>query len=259
MRPFYYALFILALASSCIPNKKVVLLQNDKAQYPNDSLISTSYEDYVLQPGDNLRLEVKSSNPELTAIFNQTSGQQNMGAGGAGDINYMSGYPVDQDGNVEFPLIGIRHIGGKTLQQAELTIESAIREYILDAYVLVRLSGIRFTALGEFTAPGQHIALQSRLNILEAIAAAGDLTLLADRKDVLLIRKYPEGLKTYSIDLTDRALLQSPLFYIQPGDQLYIRPLPVRQLGTGITGVQTLTTVLSVVSTALVLFLTFSR
>lgn len=250
----------LSLLSSCISNKKVVLLQNDEVGYANDSLLLTIYEQYKLQYGDNLRVDIRSSDPTLTDIFSASSSGGNSQMGGAGgDVNYLMGYPVNPNGDIELPIIGFIHVQGKTLNETKQIIEKNLHSFIKDGYVSVKLSGIRFSALGEFNGSGQKNILQSRVTILEAIAAAGDLSVLADRKNLLLIRQFPTGIKTFTIDLTDRNLLTSPYYYMQPGDQLYAPPLKVRQFGTGITGVQTLTTLMSVVSTALVLFLTLNK
>src|SRR5690606_11074595 len=110
----------------------------------------------------------------------------------------------------------------------------------------------------EFRSPGRYGVLQSRLTIFEAIAEAGDLLVQADRRHALLIRQYPEGQRVHEIDLTRREMILSEFYYIQPGDQLYVAPLKVREWGTGVTGTQTFSTIVATVS-GIVLILTLFR
>ncbi|MEQ8241278.1 MAG: polysaccharide biosynthesis/export family protein [Cyclobacteriaceae bacterium] len=263
--PFPVVLVIWMLSiTSCIPNKAIIYLQNEETKFNNDSLIAENYEQYKLQAGDNLKIDVVSSNPDLTKVFSVTgmgNAAMQQGVQGGNDVNYLSGYPIDIYGRIEIPLVGKLVVEGLTLPEAEILITKEIQKYVKDAFITVRLSGVRFTAIGEFNSPGVYSALLSRLTIMQAIAQAGDLTDLANRKELLLIRHEPGGNKTYEIDLTSRSLLQSPHYFIHPGDVLYLKPLPIRQIGggVGVTGLQTFTSALSIISTTLVLFLTLNN
>jgi polysaccharide export outer membrane protein len=103
--------------------------------------------------------------------------------------------------------------------------------------------------------------LQSHVTIFEAIANAGDLTIIANREKALLIRQYPGGSKVHEIDLTNKQIMNSPYYFIQPNDQLYLEPLPVRQFGgnLGVTGFQTFNGVLSALSSILLIYITINR
>lgn len=256
-------LFILLLVS-CIPNKKVLYLQSQEAkQLPFDSLIEVSYPEYQLQVGDILNIEVKSSDPSITAIFQGSGNSGNMGnlAQGGADVNYLTGFPLNEAGYIELPLVGSLYLQGKTVEHSKDIIQDAIKQYILDAYVRVRLGGIRYTALGEFNRPGRYSILQSQVTIFEAIANAGDLSILADRQNALIIRQYPEGARIHQVNLTERELMVSEFYYIRPNDQIYLQPLPVRQFGgnLGVTGFQTLTGILSAVSSVLLVIVSLNR
>lgn len=247
------------LGQSCIPNKKVVYLQPSvQSPLTLDSLIEITRNEYHLMIGDIISLDLRSSDPQLTHIF-QPVIIGNAGGASSGDQNFLTGYRINEKGDIEIPYVGFVSVVGLTLEQTQKVLEEEISRFITTPYVLVRLGGINYTALGEFNGPGQKWLRQSSLTIFEAIANAGDLTILADRKAITLIRKYPEGIKRHEIDLTDESILTSSFYFIQPGDQLYAQPLPVRQLGVGITGFQTTATILSLVSSALVLFLTINR
>ena len=123
-----------------------------------------------------------------------------------------------------------------------------------DYFIRVKLGGIRYSALGEFRRPGKFVVLQDRMTIFEAIANAGDLTVVAKRDEVLLIRQYPEGTKLHRINQNDRNLIHTPYYFIQPNDQIYVEPMRVRELGAGENISQSLQLIVtSITAAALVL------
>jgi polysaccharide export outer membrane protein len=247
------------MLASCVSNKKVVYMQEletgTTVQY--DSLLKISYPKYRLQVGDIINLDVRSSDPTATVIFLPQGGGNNAGqlANSASDVNYLTGITINENGDVELPLVGYVNIQDKTLKEAKEIIETEITRYILDPYVLIRLGGIPYTAIGEFRRPGRYSVLKSNLTIFEAVANAGDLTVLANRKNTTLIRQYPNGQRVHLIDLTDRELIRTPFYYVQPNDQIYVQPLKVRQLGGGIgvTGFQSFIQALTLISTTLLI------
>ena len=222
-----------------------------------------AYTDYILQKGDIINIEISSVDPTIDQIFtseNVSNAGAQMAING-GDLNYLTGFLINENGDIELPLIGKIQVINKNIEEATKIISNEVGRYINDPYVVVRLGGIRFSALGELNVPGRYSILQSNATIFEAIATAGDLTELANRKKILLIRKTPDGYLTHNIDLTERSLLSSPYYFIQPNDQIYVEPLPVRQLGggVGVTGFETFTTALSIISSALVLIISINN
>ncbi len=265
MKQLIWSLSWLVLLSSCIPNKKVLYLQakeNSTVQY--DSLLVHNYPEYRLQVGDILNVEVRSSDPTVTQIFRpQGTGLNSAGqlANSAADVNYLTGFPINENGDVDLPLCGLVKVQGKTLTEAHDLIASYIDDYITDPYVLVKLGGIPYTAIGEFRQPGRYLVVKSQLTIFEALANAGDLRITANREKVTMIRQYSKGQKLHRIDLTDRDIMKSEFYYIQPNDQLYIEPLKVREIGAGVgvTSFQTFLQALSAVSTSLLIWVSITR
>ncbi len=260
----FWAIVVIVAVSSCVPNKKVVYLQDlEQGSVPFDSVFVDDPGEYQLQIGDIINIEVRSSDPTVAEIFRPISGANNAGqlAMNAADINYLTGFTLDKNGQIELPLVGYVSLDGKTLKEAKETIEEEVKKYILDAFVSVRFGGIRYSALGEFNRPGRYSVLQTQLTIFEAIANAGDLTVVANRAEAIIIRQYPEGPRLHRVDLTDRNLVKSPFYYIQPNDQLYVEPLKVREIGggVGVTGFQTFAQTLSVVSSVLLIIVSVSR
>jgi len=269
MRKIQFRIFsILALisVSSCISNEKIIYLQNleGKTPIPEGELITYEIPEYRLQFNDIISVNIATAEDMIENGFNNTgagagagnAGQQ--GIGGGGDLYYLTGYTVDKNGDVRLPIVGNVSVRDKTLEEARLEIEEKVRFFVKnDLFVTVKLGGIRFSALGEFRAPGKFTILQDRVTILEAIAQAGDLTTIAKREDLLLIRQYPDGTRLHRVNLNDRNLIGSPFYFIQPNDQLYVEPMKVREIGAGENFVQTFSLVLSTLTFSLLVISLF--
>lgn len=244
------------MAFGCISNEKIVYLQNLEENTPieDDELITYKIPEYKLQYNDIIDVNIQTVEDMVQFGFNNKPPQMNnqmgnVSAQSGGDIYYMTGYSVDDNGNVRLPIVGEIYVRDKTIDEARIDIEQKLREYVKsELYVKVKLGGVRYSALGEFRRPGKYVVLQDRMTIFEAIANAGDLTVVAKRNEVLLIRQYPEGTRLHRIDLLDRQIVASPFYFIQPNDQLYVEPLKVRETGTGENTAQTLALVFAGIS-----------
>jgi len=257
---------VIAVLSSCVSNKKILYMQeldSISAVY-SSKRYSYNEEKYRLQNFDIVEINIKTSSEELNAIFSIITGNQenmgmNMGQSG-GDIFFMNGYTLDEEGKVDIPLLGEVALVGLTTEDAKALIEQKVQPFVADSdfFVRVRLGGIRFSALGEFNAPGKQTILQNRVTIFEALAAAGDLTTIAKRDEIILLRQYPDGSQIHKINLNDRELLGSEYYFLKPNDVIYAEPLKVRELGAGTNFIQNLALITSTVST-IALILTVVR
>ena len=117
-------------------------------------------------------------------------------------------------------------VKGLSLKDAKDVIDLEVAKLFKNYYLQVKLGGIRFSTLGEFNRSGKQVVLQNQATIFEAIALGGDLTSLAKRDEIKLIRQYPEGTKIHTINLLDQSIIGSPYYFIQPNDVLYAEPLP---------------------------------
>ena len=260
-----YALVFFA-AISCVSNEKIIYLQNleDKTPIQEGELISYEIPEYRLQYNDIIDVNIQTAEDMLQSGFGNKvvagNNQMQMAAQSGGDIYYMTGYTVDKNGFIRLPIIGEVQVKDKTIDEARVIIESKLREFLKnELYVKVKLGGIRYSALGEFRRPGKFVVLQDRMTIFEAIANAGDLTTVAKRDEVLLIRQYPEGTKLHRINLNDRGIIQSPFYFIQPNDQLYVEPMKVREVGAGENAAQSLSLIISAITVAVLLINTLTR
>lgn len=253
-------------AAACVSNEKIIYLQNleDKEPIPEGELIIYDIPEYKLQYNDIIDVNVQTVDELIKSGFNSmptmlNNQQMQVSGQNGGDVYYMSGYSVDKNGNVRLPIIGEVNVQEKTLEEARIQIEKQLREYVTtELYVKVKLGGIRYSALGEFRKPGKFVVLQDRMTIFEAIANAGDLSTIAKRDQILLIRQYPEGTKLHRLNLNDRHLVESPFYFIQPNDQIYAEPMKVREVGAGENAAQSLTLLISAI-TAAVLIINVSK
>ncbi len=251
-------LFTGFLFTSCIPAKDLIYLQGDE-KVSEQSVNPVISKPYRLQTNDILDINIKAIDPEFVKIFNpstsagtvQTPTEQTL---------YFNGFTIDDHGNIRLPLINEINVLGFTVEEVRTKIETRLLEEYFkteaNIFVTVKLAGFRYTINGEVVSPGSKVLFQDRVNIMEAIANAGDITVTGNRKEVTIIRQKTQGTEINTIDLTQRSALQSPYFYLQPNDYIYVKPLPQKTLGTGTTAMQSLSaviTVLSLVATATIL------
>lgn len=227
---------VVALLSSCSAPKKVIYIK-DADFIPQEQLsrVQTNL-DPILSPGDLLNIRVYSSDMTAVAPFNKgqyitpegtISQQQNYGStGGAGEKSTEM-YLVDSHGNITFPVLGDIHVAGLTRQQVAEEIKNMIYpKYVkTPPTVETRLVNFRITVLGAVNSPGQKTSESEHMNILEAIALAGDLQLTGERTNVLLYRTNADGTREiHRLNLHDRNLLLSPYFNLQQNDFIYVEP-----------------------------------
>ena len=246
MKHLSFLILLAAMVSSCISNKRITYLQNlsDSTAINLDEFIPFAEVDYeyILQPYDIVQIDFASSDPTLVEGFSFQNNGNNMGgmsmAGGGGggqgsDPLYMTGYSIDKEGMVDIPRLGKIKIAGMTEEDAKNVVQEAINAYFKDdVYVRLRIAGIRYTTLGEFNSVGVQIIFKNRATLFDALANAGETTLLGKKNKLFLIRQYDGGTKIHQINLNDRALLGSPWYFIQPNDILYLEPMKIRQIGT---------------------------
>jgi polysaccharide export outer membrane protein len=246
--------------TSCVPTKDLIYLQKKDKNDTITAINPVISKPYRVQSNDILMVNIKAIDPKLVAIFSPTTVES---AAKTDASLYFDGFIVDDHGNIRMPILGDINVIGFTLEEIRQKVEQKLlTEYFnkeANIFVTVKLSGLRYTINGEISKPGTNVLYQERVTILEAIANAGDITITGDRRSVTVIRKMPHGTEMHDIDLTDVKAMQSPYYYIQSNDYIYIKPLKQKAWGTGVTGIQSLGTVLSVLTLITTTLLLLSR
>ena len=237
MKKYSYVILILlvALVSSCRAPKNVAYLQN--SDYVD--LSSEYLYDAKIMPKDILTITVNTVNPEAAAPFNLTvSTALNIQTRSTYSQPALQTYLVDNAGMIDFPVLGRLAVGGLTKSECEKLIHDKIMPYLNaneNPVVTVRMSSYSISVLGEVARPGSYQVSREKINILEALAQAGDLTIYGVRENVKLIRENAKGHKEiHTINLNDANLLTSPFYYLQQNDIVYVEPNKVKSRNSSI-------------------------
>jgi polysaccharide export outer membrane protein len=216
------------LLNGCVTSKKTTYLQ--LYEESNYSQFYEPPEDYQIQMGDNIYLNVRTPDPTRSAMFN-AMGEGVMGFDEATAQIYS--YNVQIDGTVELPYIGPVDVAGKTLKEAKEIIAAELSEYVNDATITVKLVNNNVTVLGEVVNPGVYQLNKDRLNVFQALALAGDIDDYGDRYSVSIIRKSSEGEGTVvkEFNITDRNIIDTEFYYIHPNDVIYVKPMKGKFFG----------------------------
>jgi polysaccharide biosynthesis/export protein len=224
-------LWIMGCLSSCTTNlKKLVYIQGS---FDTAKLSVIKPMEPIIRKGDIISIVVYSDNPEATKIFNQflitsagnaltASSGVTQAIGGAAPSS--PGYQVDLDGNIIFQGIGKLHIDGLTKAALKDTLDARLTPFLQNPYYSIRFLNYKFTMLGELNHPGIITIPGEKINMLDAIALAGDLTFYGNRKTVMIIRQTNDKRTFGRMDLTDPNIMLSPYYYLQQDDIVYIEP-----------------------------------
>lgn len=254
---FCILLLISTLFTSCIPIKDLVYLQDKGTSKEQGTVSAVESKPYRLQVNDILSIDIKAIDPKLVAIFNTTENASTANKSESG--LYFNGFTIDDHGNIRMPILGEINVIGYTLEEVRIIIEKKLlTEYFkseANIFVTVKLAGFRYTINGEVGSTGTKTLFQTHVNIMEAIANSGDITTVGDRKAVTVIRQTPTGVQMNNIDLTDVNVMKSPYYYLQPNDYIYVKPLRQKTWGTGQTGIQSIGTIITLLSLATTVYL----
>lgn len=213
-------------AASCANVKDIAYFQNRVADNPEKI---DKHAGIVIQPKDMLSIVVSSRNPELAAMFNLpvVSYQAGSEVTQIGGYNQrLMGYTVDNDGMIDFPVLGTLKVSGLTRWElAEMIKKRLVSDgYLSDAVVTVEFLNFKVSVLGEVTSPGTFNIEGDKVTVLQALALARDLTIFGKRDNVSVIREQGGQRVIYQVNLMDVNLFNSPAYYLQQNDVVYVEP-----------------------------------
>ena len=244
--------FLCVLLVSCNTSKEIVYFQDIVVNQP-EAIIGA--RDITVQPKDQISIMVSSKDPQLAALFNLTRVQYRAGSSDlrSGNINgEISGYTLDDKGNIDFPVVGTLHIAGMTKtwedrwdrclvvgtlhiagmtksQIATLVKKRLMEENLVnDPVVTVEFMNLYFSVLGEVKTPGKYAITKDQITLLEAISMAGDLSIYGKRDAIFVIREENGERVTHWVDIRSKDLFNSPVYYLKQNDVVYVQPNKVR-------------------------------
>lgn len=266
---------MMAIFSSCKTPQEVAYFQDfDQVM----KIESQARQAIVVKPDDKIQIIVHSKDPQLASLFNlpvvtsrlgqnaatfggtTTSSQNNSSEG-------LGSYTVAGDGTIDFPVLGRLHVAGMTREQLAGFIKGELmgRDLIKDPTVSVEFLNTGISILGEVKAPGRYIVNRDELTVLDAIALAGDLTIQGRRDNIRVMRRQGKEMQVYVISLLDgKSLYNSPGFFLEQDDVVYIEPNDIRKRETTVNGNTALSasfwmSVVSVLTSVAVLVVNITR
>jgi polysaccharide biosynthesis/export protein len=256
---------LILLITGCKTNKQIVYLQDAGKQIIYKDSLMVPIPDVTLKVGDLLTITVNSISPEASMPFNlpMIPGTNNINSynmansivttSGFVGSGVLQNYLVDTQGNILFPIIGKIHVVGMTkIALVEYIKAQIFPRYIKEEPIIsIRYANFKVSILGEVNKPGVVNIDNEKVSILEAIALAGDLTIYGKRDNILLVRDNNGKREAVRIDLRDNRLINSPYYYLQQNDILYIQPNNPRSRSSALSTAETLS--VSVVGTLITL------
>ncbi|MDD6151431.1 MAG: polysaccharide export protein [Bacteroidales bacterium] len=229
----------IALASSCASVDAIPYFQDlDAASL--DTI--TSVSSITIKPDDKISIIVNCRDNELSNLFNLPYSARTIGQPSEYNSSYsqgISGYLVDSEGNIDFPVLGTLHIAGMTRAEISKYIKKQLidNNLVKDPIVTVDYVNLHVSVMGEVTRPGRFNIDKDQYTIFDALSAAGDLTIFGRRENVKVLRTEGGAKKTYMLNLcSGKEVISSPVYYLQQGDIIYVEPNEMRMRQSTVNG-----------------------
>lgn len=226
-------LFVILLLGACTSVQNVAYMQEIERQLQTVAINDNQSYEPRIKPKDLLSISVVSTEPEASRIYNlitpQPQSQTSM-LGGASSIfsqPALQTYLVDNDGNINFPVLGIIHVKDLTIKELETYIKQRIEPAFSDELpiITIRINNFHVNVLGEVNAPGRYQTVNERLTIYEGLALAHDMTIYGKRENVKVLREDANGNKKhYTLNLNDKNIIHSPAYFLEQNDVVYVEP-----------------------------------
>ena len=234
IKSFVFFALVSVLATSCVTQKQMTYLRTvepDSAKSINKTFHSVS--EIVIKPGDMLTIYISALDKEAIAPYNLPAvAFTDLNNTSLTTVGQLQSYRVDDKGDIELPVLGKIHVEGLKRDEVAEEIKNVLAAQVVDPLVQVNMVGAKVSIMGEVTRPGQVAITNGRLTLLDALAAAGDLTPYGRRDNVLVTREQDGKLEFARINLTSDELFASPFYYLQQNDVVYVSPNKVRVINS---------------------------
>lgn len=238
-------LFFVALgAAACSTSSHIAYFQDLRPGESEQQVVAAT--EIKVRPADKLSIIVNSRDPQLTQLFNlpyvsKQLGQGTLSTSGAGSYTGqgVSGYTVDEKGEIDFPVLGRIEVAGKNREEIAAFIKGRLLEenLVKDPVVTVEYMNLCISVLGEVASPGRYNIDRDKVTLLDAISMAGDLTIYGKREKVLVLREEEGVQRVYGVNLCSAEhLYTSPVYYLRQNDVVYVEPNTVRARQATVNG-----------------------
>lgn len=210
------------LLPACVSRKNVAYLHDLES---GEQINYQQREATLIRPGDLISIQVYSSDPDASQPFNLQelySGGQLPGYNNG--VASRQGYLVNNEGEITMPVVGTLKLGNLPVERAIELVKTNLHNYLKDPVVHIRILNFKVTVLGDVRSPGTFNIPNERVNLPEALGIAGDLNITAKRKNVLVLREENGTTRAYRVDITNRDLLNSPVYQLRQNDVVYVEP-----------------------------------
>lgn len=235
MKKYLPLLLFTIFLASCHSHKEVIYFQD--AVFNQEEAIA-NVNSIKIRPADQLAITVSCKEPAIAQLLNPIEANRRLQPTASSGVvnattstqNFVLPYVVDAEGNIDFPLIGKVHVAGLTREEVAQKIKNQIikDEIVSDPIVFVQFSNLHFSVMGEVMRPGAYAINTETITLLDALSQAGDLTIYGKRDKVLVIREIDGKRTKYVVDLRSQGMFNSPAYYIQQNDLIYVEPNTTR-------------------------------
>ena len=228
LKKVFFALTASLLLYSCNTSKNILYLQDAQIQTPKKVVAGSNI---TIQAKDMISIIVSSKDQELAALFNLTRYQSMVGpAGSTTQRGEISGYTVDTEGYIDFPVVGrLKVLDLSRHQVANLIKDTLIKSNLIkDPVVTVDFMNLYISVMGEVKNPGRYKIERDQITLLDAISMAGDLTIFGKRDGITVIRETNGERIIYKVDIRTADLFDSPVYYLKQNDIIYVEPNKIR-------------------------------
>lgn len=217
---------VVLLMVSCASRKDILYIQDVNSITKNQLITedTITFTAPKIQQDDRLLINISSIDPKATKPFNGYINSYSVEDDRASQPLLLQSYLVDQNGEILLPQLGKVKVGGMSRVEIEQYLTSKIKALIPDVKVNVQLINFKVTVLGEVVRPGEFSVKGEKINVLQALGMAGDLTIYGSRKNIKIIRNEGDQIKYYTVDLTSKSFIKSPVYFLKQNDIVYIEP-----------------------------------
>ncbi|GAB1404974.1 hypothetical protein MASR1M74_21530 [Lentimicrobium sp.] len=217
--PLMIVIVLLALLASCVPQEKLMYVQDETTSELKETYFHSRPEKRI-RPFDNLYINVLSVDEGTARIFSN----QNTSITGGIAIDLLS-YTVSERGTIDFPFIGEIDVNNLTIKEAKAKVEKELSQYLSNTAITMKIVNSNITVLGEVRNQGEFPFFKEQINIFQALGYAGGITDYGDKSQITLVREFDDKIKFYNLNLTDKKIVESNFYYLQPGDVVIVEPI----------------------------------